>query len=345
MKIQRQVPSSRHRTFPVVPDGGKCEAGIDGNPHAGIWCRSEPCSRTISAGIRHNDSPAGQAPTRTTAREQYSACVRSAGFTLIELILVIILLGALSATATVFILPPFQAAVDIERRANLVDGADSALTRIGREARNALPNSIRVHNAGHVEFITTRTGGQYRRLPAPGGGSQPLVPARSSDTFDVPGGLPDAAQVATRGAGTNCAASNGDCISVYNTAQAGFNAYLGQNIAAVIDATATTVSYDTGAAGPAFATHSPRQRFFVVDNVVSYVCNAGQLLRYSGYGLQAGTPTLANPELVAENVSSCQFAFNPGTASRRGLLTLQIGMARSGEQVSLLTQTQVMNAP
>ncbi|MEX2500538.1 MAG: prepilin-type N-terminal cleavage/methylation domain-containing protein [Wenzhouxiangellaceae bacterium] len=266
-----------------------------------------------------------------------------AGFTLIELILVIILLGALSATAVVFIVPPFQAAVDIERRANLVDAADSALTRIGREARNALPNSIRVHNAGHVEFITTRTGGQYRRLPAPGGGSQPLVPARSSDTFDVPGGLPGA--VATRGAGTNCAANNGDCLSVYNTAQPGFNAYNQENIAAITGATAATISYDTGGIGPAFATHSPRQRFFVIDNVVSYRCNAGQLLRYSGYGLQAGTPTLANPELVAENVANCQFVFNPGTASRRGLLTLRIDMARDGEDVFLLTQTQVMNAP
>ena len=251
--------------------------------------------------------------------------------------------------ATVFILPPFQAAVDIERRANLVDAADSALTRIGREARNALPNSIRVHQAtgnAHVEFITTRTGGRYRRLPAPGGGSDTFVPARSADSFDVLGGLPDAGMVALRGAGTDCATPVGDCVSVFNTAQPGFNAYNQENIAAITSAGGNSISYDTGGTGPAFSTHSPRQRFFVVNDVVSYVCDlgSGTLLRYSGYGL-AGTLTLADPELVAENVANCQFLFNPGTAARRGLLTLRIGMQNAGEQVFLLTQTQIMNAP
>ena len=273
------------------------------------------------------------------------------GFTLIELILVIILLGILSAVATVFILPPFQAAIDIERRANLVDAADSALTRIGREARNALPNSIRVHQStgnAHLEFITTRTGGRYRRLPAPGGGSDIFVPARSMASFDVLGGLPGAGAVATRGAGTNCANGAGDCVSVFNTGQPGFNAYNQENIAAITGATGNSITYDTGGAGPAFATHSPRQRFFVVDDVVSYVCDpgTGTLLRFSTYGLQSGTPALGTGgQLVAENVANCQFTFNPGTATRRGLLTLRIDMARDTEEVFLLTQTQVMNAP
>lgn len=344
MNIQRQVMSSRNRTF-FVASGGR----IDGSPHAGISRRSEPRSRKGSARIKHNDSPARQAPTRTTAQEQCPARVHSGGFTLVELILVIILMGILSAVATVFILPPFEAAIDIERRANLVDAADSAMTRIGREARNALPNSIRVHQAtgnAHVEFITTRTGGRYRRLPAPGGGSNIFVPARSADSFDVPGGLPDAGAVATRGAGTNCANGAGDCVSVFNTSQNGFDAYSGQNIAAITSASANSLSYASG--GAAFATHSPRQRFFVIDDVVSYVCDpaSGRLERFSGYGLQPGTPSLgAGGQLVAENVTGCRFTFNPGTASRRGLLTLRIDLARGGEDVFLLTQVQIMNAP
>ncbi len=305
---------------------------------------AQPEAPDLMGAVSDRESPQPLTPP-SSPKSRVPSPGHQHGFTLIELILVVILIGILSAVATVFILPPFQAAVDIERRANLVDAADSALTRIRREARNALPNSIRVHNPGFVEFISTRTGGRYRRLPAPGGGSDTFVPARSADSFDVLGGLPDTGAVATRGAGTNCANGAGDCVSIFNTGQPGFNAYNQESIAAITAASASTITYDTGGAGRAFATHSPRQRFFVVDDVISYRCENGRMIRYSGYGLQSGTPNLANPELVAENVANCQFTFNPGTATRRGLLTLRIDMARDTEDVFLLTQTQVMNAP
>jgi MSHA biogenesis protein MshO len=248
------------------------------------------------------------------------------------------------------VLPPFRAALDLENRADLVDAADSALATIDREARNALPNSIRVHAASgdaHVEFITTRTGGRYRRLPAPGGGSDPFVPARSADTFDVPGGLIDAGAVQTRAPGTNCGGASGDCLSVYNTGQPGFDAYRGQNIAAVTTASPNGVGYDSGTAGPAFAAHSPSQRFYIVDDVVSYVCDidGGRLLRFSGYGLQPGTPSPVGGELLAENVTGCDFRYDPGTSTRRGLLTLRLDLQRDGDAVFLIEQIQIMNAP
>ncbi|MDX1625227.1 MAG: type II secretion system protein [Wenzhouxiangellaceae bacterium] len=273
------------------------------------------------------------------------------GFTLVEAIIVLVLVGVLAALATVFILPPFEAAVAMRQRADLVESADSALDQIVREARGALPNSIRVHQASgnaHVEFITTRTGGRYRRLPAPGGGGDLFVPARTSGSFDVMGALPDAGAVATRGPGTDCAARNGDCLSVFNTGQPGFDAYSRENLAAITAASAGSVSWDSGGIGPAFATHSPSQRFFVVADVVSYVCdlNAGELRRFSGYGLQPGTPSPGGAgELVAERVTSCSFSFDPGSATRRGLLTARLDLRRGAEAVFLVAQAQVGNAP
>jgi MSHA biogenesis protein MshO len=273
---------------------------------------------------------------------------KSRGFTLIELILVIVLVGILSVVATVFILPPFQAAADIERRAMLVDAADLAVNRITREVRNALPNSL-VVSGNQIEFISTVTHGRYRRLPAPGGSSvcpspqtDTFVPARSDDCFEVLGGLLDAGAVQTRGPGTDCGTAAGHCLSVYNTGQPGYDAWSGSNIAAITGADGASVTYNTGG-GRNFATHSPQQRFHIIDLTVSYVCSGGQLRRHAGYGV--GSNPGGSGNLVADNVTNCEFSYNPGTSTRRGLLTVRLDLADEGESIFLLGQAQVLNTP
>ena len=48
------------------------------------------------------------------------------------------------------------------RRAALTDTADTAVRRMARDIRKALPNSIRQTSDQCVEFIPTKTGGRYR---------------------------------------------------------------------------------------------------------------------------------------------------------------------------------------
>lgn len=274
---------------------------------------------------------------------------RQGGFTLIEVVMVIVLIGILSSVLVVFIVTPFQAARDMQRRADLVDAADLALNRISREVRGALPNSVRVHGSGHIEFIGTVTGGRYRRLPEPGGAGDVLVPARSSGSFDVLGDLVDADRVIPRGAGFNCGAAGAHCLSVFNTGQPGFNAYAGDNLAAITAVSPASISYDRGVSGPAFAAHSPQQRFHVIDSVVSYVCDpdSRQLRRHMGYGLSVSAPGLPDNggELVVGQVADCQFSYTPGTATRRGLVSLRLDLEAEGERVFLLVQAQVLNTP
>lgn len=267
--------------------------------------------------------------------------------------MVMVVVGALAAIGGVFIVEPFRASADMTRRAALVDQADLALDRIRREVRSALPNSVRVRTVGNrtgVEFVSTRTGGRYRRLRESGGGGDPLNRAQASDTFDVLGGLPEMGDVVTRGAGTDCAENNGDCISIYNTGQSGFNVYDGDNIAAITDKPAAhQLTYATGGSGSAFAAHSPRQRFYVIDSVVSYVCDtaAGTLLRYAEYGL-AGTqalPPAGTGAVVASDVSSCTFGYQAGSSSRRALLQMNLALSYGGETATLFAQTHVVNSP
>lgn len=284
---------------------------------------------------------------------------RQRGYTLIELITAMVLIGALVGVSAVFLVEPFRASRDISQRAALTDQADLVVDRVVREVRAALPNSVRVTSGGGrttVELVATRSGGRYRRLPAAGGGGDTLNRAQSSDSFDALGGLPSIASVATGSAGTDCANGSRDCMSVYNTGQSGFDVYERDNIAAITgttDAAGTDqLSYDTGAPGPAFAAHSPRQRFFVFDDVVSFVCDpgAGRLLRYATYGLQSTQPVAdgdfgVSAEIVADDLSACSLQYQPGPASRQGLLTIDIELIRGGESVSLFAQAHVVNVP
>ena len=87
------------------------------------------------------------------------------GFTLIEMVVVIVITGIVAGMVAVFIKLPVQGYVDAARRAELTDIADTAVRRMTRDLRLAVPNSVRVRQVGavfYLEFLETKTGGYYR---------------------------------------------------------------------------------------------------------------------------------------------------------------------------------------
>src|SRR5918911_2643011 len=87
------------------------------------------------------------------------------GVTLIELIIVIAITAIIASGVAVFISRPMESYVDSARRAELTDIADTALRRLTRDLRTALPNSIRITQVGgvyYLEYLQTSGGGRYR---------------------------------------------------------------------------------------------------------------------------------------------------------------------------------------
>ena len=266
------------------------------------------------------------------------------GFTLVELVVVIIILGILGGLTAGILLQPFRAFEDQARRAGLVAEADLALTRMVRELRMALPNSVRIAGEGsYLEFIPTKDGGRYRALPDPTDRdrphpkSDPLNFATFDKIFDVLGGLA-------------VGAAAGDELVIYNVTATGpaANAYIGDNRAPIekfADGKMTLSAYKL------FPFPSlDAQRFDVVpaSGPVSYFCAGGQLRRVTRYGFLREQPTgfgSGDGQLLAEGATLCQFSYQPGDHVRNGVVTLRLGLTADGETVNLLYQAQAVNAP
>ena len=292
------------------------------------------------------------------------------GFTIVELIIVIILSGVLSTVVMQFITAPVDAYVDQSRRTRMVDIAQSALGHIRRDVQRALPNSLRIGCGGAcVEFLRVATGGRFRA--APPGDALSFVPGDADSSFDVLGPLSNIAGLATSGSATACVQGNAACVAVYNTGQPGTDAWNGDhtagswrpdNLATLTSISAVSIGFNNAnfaSGASAFPAASPAQRFYLVDSPVTFLCDptAGTLRRYEGYSLthpqtaadqHAELVALPNPAehtLVASNIVGCQFSYVAGTPSRNGLLTMRLGVAESGEQLSLFDQIHIANMP
>jgi len=279
---------------------------------------------------------------------------RQGGFTLTEAIVVIAITGIIASAVAVFIRAPVQGYFDSTRRAQLTDLADTALRRIVRDLRLALPNSVRVTGAGstvYLEFLLTQGGGRYRaEVDALGAGDVlEFDTAASPLRFDVLGPMPTKPVVA------------GNMVAVYNLGP-GFgtsDAYQGAsgNLRRV-----TAVAGNTITLSPAtvFPLPSPASRFHVVDHAVTYVCapNAadpasGQLQRYWAYPISASQPTSfssGSQALLAEGVAACSVVYNPSAvAMRNGVVALSLTLTQSGpggsETVTLVQEAHVSNVP
>lgn len=262
---------------------------------------------------------------------------RCRGFTLIEMIVVIVLTGIIAGVVALFIRAPVQGYVDSARRAEMTDIADIALRRVTRDLRLALPNSVVVTSSGtqfSLDFLLTSGGGRYR---ASAGGTNDVLDFAVADiSFEVLGAMP-------------LLAAN-DQIVVYNLGTTGADAYLNNNRATYSSHAGGVITF---AAGKQFPFASPSQRFHVVDGQVRYLCDTatGQLTRYWGFAIAAppATPTVpagGSSALLATRISACGFGYDASVAAQRsGLVTMQLTVTSSGESVSLYNAVHVSNVP
>lgn len=286
------------------------------------------------------------------------------GFTLVELIVAITLTGILTAVVAVFLRLPFSAYQDVTRRATLTDIADTALRRISRDIRDALPNSVRVSSpaAGifHLEFLAVRTSGRYRSQPSGGATTCPLGGwgAGFNDTFEFGAGVTDTC-IHTLGATPDFATivpgSDFFVVSNLGVGVVGGDAYAtgpatggNKSLIAAVAAGAGPAPEDTITfAAHSFLLDSPTARFYVVSGPVTYQCNAatGTLTRHDGYPIAAAQPAPlpAVGSNLATGVTGCIVAYAPGITARSGLVTITLTLSQADPQTGQLESVTLMN--
>lgn len=276
------------------------------------------------------------------------------GFTLVEMVLVIVVTGIVAAALALFFRPTLQLYLDSRSRAALADAGATAAQRLLRDVRAAVPNSIRQPNSQCLELVPSFAGGRLRLAPDTQlAGSAALDTSQPSSLLDVLSPL-------------QALPAPGDWLVLGNLSPA--DVYSQANVAAI-----NAVSTPDPAHGAHRLAISPTQfqpghdsgRFALVrqgEASVFYLCSGAdgsldsqgrgkgalwRLVRGFNAGYPASCPSSAGAQLLASGVSRCNFVYepNPGAVEGFGYVWLQLELARSGERATLTLGAHVGNAP
>ncbi len=253
---------------------------------------------------------------------------RQRGFSLIELISVIVIIGILATMTTDMIVKPVQGYVDLSRRATLVDVAEMALRRMQRDIRGALPQSLKLNGSSEIELLHVIDVGRYRWKPGVQNGvvsTDSLNFSIADNGFDVVGKLTGNGKV-------------GDWLLVLNESASQSDVYSNLNRSQLSAVSATHVGF----ANKQFVQDSDKKRFFIVDKQIKYSCDTSaaqpkdkKLLRYDK-GLNSASYSAA--DLLGQYLSSCIFSINGN------LLVLTLVLTdEQGESVRLIQQVEMNN--
>ncbi|GAB2838767.1 hypothetical protein GCM10027277_02120 [Pseudoduganella ginsengisoli] len=292
---------------------------------------------------------------------------RAYGFTLVELIVVIVIIGIIAGTVTIYVGPAIQSYLDVKRRANLTDLADGAVRGMMRDIRSAVANSINVPNDQCFELVPASMGGRYRTAPNTtwdaaanaANKTQWVNTAVDTTVFDVMALTPaNTAPVA----GDYVVINNQTATDVYAAASTSRSAITNveelpaANKLGLYRLTIGALKIDTGYDNARFAIVPASQQ------AVFYVCSGatgvntsgdgkGTLYRFSKYGFAQNTscptPTSSTP-IVATKVEKCTFVYDPNSGTPTlytGYMQLKVKLTENNQSVQILVGTHTDNTP
>lgn len=277
-------------------------------------------------------------------RTSLNARVES-GFTLLELIIVIIILGVMAVGITGFITLTTQTYLNVTERDELLANARFVVERLNREIRDAVPNSVRVMNNNSeqcIEFVPILASTTYIDIP--------VAPDIARDEITA---IPFSDK---NGNAYECSSCN-DQVLVYplspDEVYDNHNNLSGKvfNIDTFASPAPNQWTMPIKNGDVIFQDDSPTQRLYVANQQVSYCVRFGQVFRYSNPlgGAQTlppnGTGILMADYLAPIDEDALPFTVLQPTLTRNAVVQVNLHFIQNDDDYIFNNDIHIHNTP
>lgn len=283
---------------------------------------------------------------------------KNKGFTLVELVIVIVLLGILSVGVSGFLKIGSEMFVDVKNRSEIVATARFAMERLNRELRSALPNSVMTNpTAGFdasaiqcIQYIPIETTAHYVDIP-------------TSDTNELQSNTISVVEFDVNELVFD--GSNDIQVAVYplnnNDVYDGSQNKIKLLESVTIDqsnAIGNSKQWDLNFSNNIlFATDSPTERLYFIGDKVSYCVRQTELKRFVGnnplndanpitfFNNDSNGVLMATDLLFDANQGEYPFRVSEATQFRNSTALIKLIFSRNEEFVVFNNEVHIPNAP
>lgn len=265
--------------------------------------------------------------------------IKSKGFTLIEFIVAMVLLGILAVGVSSFLQFGSQIYSDASARDQILSSARFAIERLNRELRGALPNSARITTNGCLEFMPIQSSAIYVDIPvAPDSASDKVTIVPASTTVSI-------TDVVTFNAIVYPLNSN----DVYLSSNQKF-----YPIDSAIYSTNSSIDPHvlTLDSSVLFAEESTTNRVYFIDDSVMYCIEGSDdnnsLIRYdvTSHSITGEPVNLSNRAVMAEYLKDdSAFSTIGANLQRNAIVSIRLYFTRQFEEILFENEIQVPNVP
>ncbi len=256
--------------------------------------------------------------SRASARRRskiYNPKLPVSGFTLVELIITIVLMGIVAYLGSNLIAPVMEGYVDTEVKTLLFNEAQYATSRMAIELRNAIPNTIET-NGTFIKFAEFSGGGYY-------------LPLQNADNITCTGLMP----------------KKGEEISIYNTKPQDF--FKRNRVYKILNVINDNSSFRC-ILNRNISRDSPYHRVYIIQNIVAFYFDKrlNRIYRSETWQITDDNSTLLNSGIeMASYIKNLRFVYEKGYTYREALVKIEMILEKGGVSLSYNQEIHIRNVP